>query len=160
MHPDTTTIDGRTFALTRMPARKALGVKLRIVKLLAPVAGDASALAGGLPPRDDLVRLLEKGVQGLDVDVTVDLIADLCETARVVGGDRGGEHVEFDVDFHDDLTPAYKLAWEVVNLNFSKYLKEWGLQESPLEGKPQTPETSTNTQSTQDREGVKFRPNG
>jgi len=59
----------------------------------------------------------------LDVNEVTDVVVDLCQTARVQGGPLSGELVQFDVEFANDLTPAYKLAIAVGQHNFKKYFE-------------------------------------
>lgn len=133
----TTTIGNRVFLLQRMPAKRALVMKMRIVKLLAPFARDIEQFSGGMPSQDVVIGMLQEGVPGVDAELLVQLVVDLCETARVVGGPNGGDNVAFDVVFtSEDLLDAYMLAWKTLELNFSKYLKDFGLVSDPQKATP------------------------
>lgn len=130
------TVNGHKFTVQKFPATQALKMKARLIMVAAPILGElgdmvASTNASKQPDVAAIGIKLVGFLPQLDADKVTDLVIELCESAWFANGDMRGERVNFDLAFHDDLTPAYKLAAEVVTFNYAKYLSKLSQGNAP-----------------------------
>ncbi len=118
------TIDGAEYSVTQFPARRGLGLKLRLIKLIGPALAEA---AGALNPANGTNSLMDSEidpwiigravsslVEGLDND-TGELILDLLAMTRKNGRELSGE--VFDLEFAGDYLTLYKVLGFVIQVN-------------------------------------------
>jgi len=131
----------RQFIMQRVPAVAAMKMQARLLKVLAPVLSELTAVAPSLSRLDEndsarqaigmqLIGLLPK----VDMDEAVSIVIDLCQSCRHGSGPEQGNPIVFDNAFDDDLLPAYELATAVAEFNFGKYFRAFVGNEQAKEG--------------------------
>lgn len=148
-------VDDTDLIITQLPARKAIALKVSVLKLLAPAADKiavvAKELAAKLKQRqkgletpltkqeqNDLLMqlflesdttLLNDAISSIMDKVDPEKFADLC--ASVLVGIRHGEQEvtqkNFDVIFMDDMAHMYKCIAAVLMVNFGSLFKLMGI---------------------------------
>lgn len=123
------TIDGKLVSVSQFPARRALHLKIRLIKLLGPSL--AQLLAKTKNKKVDLnasleefTPAIEKLTAALDPDVFVDLVLELLSMTRV-----GGREVVplFDTEYAGNLMFVYKMVWWVLEVNFGNFFGQNGI---------------------------------
>lgn len=126
MEAQTREINGHTYTVTPLPARRAFKLKTRLVRALGPGLAAMVGSAKGASLMDSEVdgAALASGVEtlfanlGSDEDI-LQLLMELLQGAR-------RDNIEitpatFDLDFQGCLSDAYQIAWFVVEVNFRDF---------------------------------------
>jgi len=108
-------INGITYSVTQMDARKALSVQIYLLKICAPVLNSEIKKNANI---FDLTSLLPDALEKLDTDELENFIVSMCEQAF-----KDKVRVRFD-DFVGDLLSAYELVYFVLEVNFSNFIKD------------------------------------
>lgn len=128
-------IDGLKVTVTQWPARKALAIKLKLVKAVGPSLGElASSSKGGATSgilnaeigTDKLGSAIEKLLSALDETTFMTLVTLLMSGVRVNGVEMSDENA-FNVQFTGRLEAFYKIVWFVLEVNFGSFFGEGGI---------------------------------
>src|SRR4051812_2624866 len=120
------TIDGAAYQVTQFPARRALALQTRLLKLLGPSL--ATALGGIEDGRIDasvLSLALRQLGEKLDESATVDLVLQLLACTR-----KDGKEITegvFDLEFAGQLDSLYKVLSFVLEVNFGGFFAKSGI---------------------------------
>jgi len=121
------TIDGKRVTVSQFPARRALNLKIRLIKLMGPsivqLFGKAKAITTSMPV-EDIIPAMERLTAALDPDQFVDLILELLSMTRVDGREAC---VNFDMEFAGNLPFVYKIVWYVLEVNFGNFFGQNGI---------------------------------
>jgi hypothetical protein len=124
-------INGATYAVTQMTARKALRMKARLMRLFGAslaqmfLPGSDKPMEGMAFSKDEAVKALQSLAMSLDDDVFEKLVVDLLSSARKDGIELN-EHV-IDLEFAGDLMTLLKVVWFVLEVNFASFFGESGI---------------------------------
>jgi hypothetical protein len=119
-------IDGATYVVTQFPARRALALQTRLLKLLGPSL--ATALGGVHEGRIDAAVLsisLQQLGEKLDESATVDLVMQLLSGTR-----KDGKEITegvFDLEFAGRMDTLYKVLGFVLEVNFGGFFEKSGI---------------------------------
>jgi len=138
-------INDQKFLIKKLPARQALLLKARLLKVAAPILGELPGIVG--TPEEAVGRMMGMLPQ-VDEEKVVDIIVSMCETAFHQSGPQKGMQVTFDAAFNDDLTPAYRLAFEIGKLNFMKYYQQMGNAQALIDSAQNNKQPSTSTETS------------
>ncbi len=120
------TIDGAVYAVTQFPARRALALQTRLLKLLGPAL--ATALGGIQDGRIDasvLSASLKQLADTLDESTAVDLALQMLASTR-----RDGREITegvFDMEFAGQMDTLYKVLGFVLEVNFGGFFARSGI---------------------------------
>lgn len=150
-------VDGRVYSITPLPARKAILLKVRVVKMIAPALDRITGIVRVLFPlfkgakeknkealgreiiahitsdkpevRAAIGDLFSCVIDKVDPETFVDLCIDiLCEVA-VDGKEINKKN--FDFIFMDDYLHMYKAILAVLTVNFGSLFKMAGIGQTP-----------------------------
>lgn len=149
-------IDGHKVTVTQWPARKALTVKLRLVRAIGPGLGE---IIGGMKGTEESVldsdmdlskvtTALEKLLSALDEATFMALIKTLISSVRVDEVDMSNEK-EFDMMFTSKLELLYKVIWFVLEVNYGSFFGEGGIGEAVEKAKSLIPSQRKQTRDSQ-----------
>jgi hypothetical protein len=121
------TIDGRRVTVSQFPARKALTLKVKLIKLFGP---SLAQLFGG-PKKmslnssiEEMAPAIEKLSATLEPEQFLDLVLEMLTMTRV----DGREVVpNFDMEFTGNLLFVYKIAWYVIEVNYGNFFGPNGI---------------------------------
>jgi hypothetical protein len=122
------TIDGAAYMVTQFPARRALALQTRLLKLLGPSL--ATALGGihdGVIEAPVLSLALQQLGDKLDESAAVDLVMQLLASTR-----KDGQEITdgvFDLEFAGQMDTLYKVLGFVLEVNFGGFLARSGIGE-------------------------------
>jgi hypothetical protein len=150
---ESTTIDGKNVRVVQLPARRALALKTKLIKLFgAPVARliGSTPLSGVVSQlekqvnADTLVPAIEQLVGTLSPEHFFQLILE-CFASTTVESENG-EHLgvsetSFDVLFSGNLPLMYKALWFTLKVNYADFFGERGIG-GVLKSAPQAPISS------------------
>jgi hypothetical protein len=125
------TINGVTYMVTQFPARRALRLQTKLVKLLAP---SVSALAGGAN-LSDVKNVMDAKIGGeviskavttlverLDEDYVVNLIMELLASTRREGKEIS--EAQFDMIYAGNFKELFQALYFVVEVNFGSFFQD------------------------------------
>ncbi len=121
-------IDGSSYSVTQLPARRAIKLQTRLVKLFGSIfmGNDSSSF--------------QSVCQNLDENQFESLCMEMIQGVRKNGMEL--TPATFDLEFAGDLAGIYKLLFFVIEVNFSNFLELLGIGLPSLEQNP-IPEPST-----------------
>lgn len=111
------TIDDVKFNITQYNAREGLKIKIKLLKMLAPVKDTVKKDEGKqlLDSEVDFVAIIGVLIENLDSDKTLDFILRMLRPVKVNGLDMFDEL--FDQTFAGNYSILYKLLMEIVEFN-------------------------------------------
>jgi hypothetical protein len=128
----TETINGKVISVTQLPARRAIQLKARLLKLLAPSFGalfDGGATGRKLSTIDiqpvTLGKAMEKLAETLEPAVFESLIFDTLAGTKIDNQDI--TPAMFDLTFGGDLLFLYKVVWFSLRVQFEGFFGEGGI---------------------------------
>jgi hypothetical protein len=106
-------IDGATYSVTQLPARRALRLKAKLIKTFGSffVSADSSAL--------------QSMFQSLDENLFESLCMEMIQGVRKNGVEL--TPATFDLEFAGDMASLYKLLLFVVEVNFANFFSMLGI---------------------------------
>lgn len=126
-------IDGNTYETQKMLPKEAVKIAIRLMKMIAPLAGCFGKLNGGSNIEDLMqdsgaMNLIGAAFASVDEDEFTQLLEDLCKKATKNGNKIAGLNTAFaDEEGNVLLIEAVKVAVFVVTSNFNKkMLSMWG----------------------------------
>lgn len=140
------TIDGKSYSITQMPARRALRMKAKLLKVFGPSLAEIFLPGDGVPI-DGLGFSKQEAINGLShlalqlEESTFDrLVVELLQGVRKEGLELTDAII--DLEFAGDLFNLFKLIWYVLEVNFGSFFGESGigslLKEKEIQPIPQT----------------------
>lgn len=120
-------IDGINYTVTQFAARRALRLKTRLLKLLAPSAFSAagSFKGGNLLDVDLSSTVITQAIQALvdrmDADDCVNLILELLSSTRREGKEITEAH--FDMVYAGNFGELFKALFFVLEVNFGSFFQ-------------------------------------
>lgn len=124
-------IDGSSYSVTQMTARKALRMKAKLLRLFGAslaqiyLPGEGKPMGGMAFSKDEAVKALQCLALQLDDDSFESMVVELLSSVRKDGVELN-EHV-IDMEFAGDIATLYKVIWFVVEVNFSSFFVESGI---------------------------------
>jgi hypothetical protein len=128
-------IDGHKVTVSQWPARKALAIKLKLIRAVGPSLGELVSSARGdnlnaaLDSNMNMDRLgsaLERLLGALDEVTFMALTSDLMSGVRVDDLEMADDN-NFNATFTGHLETFYKIVWFVLEVNFGSFFGESGI---------------------------------
>lgn len=135
-------IDGKRVTVSQFPARRALALKIKLLKLFGPalaqMLGKVKSLTGGKlldGSLDEFSPAIDKLTAAMEPDQFVDLVMELLAMTRI---DDKEATSNFDMDFAGNLPFMYKVLFFVLEVNFGNFfgksgIGKWASQANPAE---------------------------
>jgi hypothetical protein len=128
----TETINGKIISVTQLPARRAIRLKARLLKLLAPTFGalfdsaprGRNILSTDIPPAA-FGKALEKLAETLQPEEYESLILESLSGTKIDNSDISTQ--TFDIIFGGELLFLYKVVWFSVKVQFEDFFGEGGI---------------------------------
>lgn len=120
-------IDGHKYTVTQFPARRALTLKTKLVKLVAPslftaMSGQKQGASVLDMPLDKAINML---VERLDEDHLINLIFELLASTRRDGKELNESH--FNMVYAGNFGELYKALFFILEVNFGSFFQEIGI---------------------------------
>jgi hypothetical protein len=131
-------IDGAVYTVTQLPARRAIRLKARLIKLFGPVAATFFIASEGISEDQkklDLVKCVESLGNHIDENALESVIIEL-----LIGVRKNNIELTpaiIDMEFAGDMATLYQVVWFVIEVNFSNFFLMFGIgsqctQELPI----------------------------
>lgn len=121
-------INGDNYCVTQLPARRALRLKAKLIKLFGPILAQI-VLPDGEKSENSKKECIVKAVQVLaatiDENVFENLIVEMITGCRKNGVELNAQII--DVEFAGDLATMYLIAAFVMEVNYSNFLELMGI---------------------------------
>ena len=122
-------IDGATYSVTQLPARRALKLKAKLIKLFGPVLAQffitVTEKNGEDQKKSDLVRAVEILGSSIDENSFESLVVELLNGVRKNGMELTPATI--DIEFAGDMAGIYQVCLFVIEVNFSNFLALIGI---------------------------------
>lgn len=120
-------IEGLTFSVTQLPARRSIKLKLKLASKILPVLGPMANIKDLDSDFDSksISSAIEKLMGVLDYDVFMDLAYEIYSYTRVGGKEVNSE--TFDIVFNGNLLAFYKGIAFVLEVEYKSFLGEKGI---------------------------------
>ena len=120
-------IDGKEVTVTSLPARRALKLKFRLLKIFGPTLGtllsSANTQSSDTPnvalSGSSLTDAFTQLAESIDPDIFVGLIEQMFDSIQIDGKKISMEL--FDVVFASKLSVVYQIIWFFLELNYSSF---------------------------------------
>ena len=150
-------IKGALYSVTQLPARRALRLKAKLLRLFGPAlaqlflpGGNQENIAGLPFSKAEAVRAIESLMAQLDDKTFENLVLELCQGVRKDGMELTESVI--DVEFAGDLGTLMQVLWFVIDCNFGSFFGESGIgrlfeapASMPQNRQPDTRKTSIRT---------------
>lgn len=132
-------IDGANYSVTQFPARRALRLKARLIKLFGPVLAQvflsADAKTTDEQQKKDLIKAIEILSCSIDENQFDTLAVELLSCTRKSGVELSAQAI--DLEFAGDMSALYQVLWFVIEVNFANFFSLMGIgnhfeMENPL----------------------------
>jgi len=133
-------IDGATYAVTQMTARKALRMKAKLMRIFGPslaqlfLPSNDKAMDGMAFSKGEAVKSLQALAMQLDDDTFEKLIMEVLVGVRKNGMELNEQII--DLEFAGDLLSLFKVVWFVLEVNYASFFGESGIGILFQEAKP------------------------
>lgn len=125
-------INGSSYSVTQLPARRALRLQAKLMKLLGPAASTIFVASGDLDTADQAIPKAVSALAAQLDDKTFDqLILELLQGQARKNGKEITENV-LDMEFSGNLNELYLLLIFVLEVNFGDFFREGGILSSFL----------------------------
>lgn len=125
-------INGSTYSCTQLPARRALRMKAKLLRIFGPslaqlfLPGGTDKNMAGLPfSKGEAVKAIECVMLQLDDKTFENLVLELCQGVRKEGMELTDSVI--DVEFAGDLPTLMQVLAFVVDCNFGSFFGESGI---------------------------------
>jgi hypothetical protein len=122
-------IDGATYTVTQLPARRAIRLKARLIKLFGPVFAQfflaVSENVSDDQRKQDIVKSIEILGAHIDENSFESLVMDLLVGVRKNGMELSPATI--DLEFAGDMAALYQLLFFVIEVNFSNFFSMIGI---------------------------------
>lgn len=140
-------ISGVKYTSTQFPARRALKLKTKLIKILAPSVFTGIGAASSQSILDVsldsplLGKAVEMLVNRLDEDTMVNLVMEMLSSTRREGKELSDTH--FDMVYAGNFAELYKALYFVLEVNFGSFFQEMGIGNLEALQVGQTPSNPT-----------------
>ncbi len=131
-------INGDMYMVTQLPARRAIKLKTRLVKLFGPVIAQmyltTSEKKDEEQQKQDIVRAIQLLSSTLDENVFESMIMELLTGVRKNGHELTPSIV--DMEFAGDLATLYLVIWFVLEVNYANFFSMIGIGSQLIQPQP------------------------
>jgi len=140
-------IEGATYTVTQLPARRAIKLKARLIKLFGPVMAQifitATATSAEEQKKNGLVKAIEILGNHIDENQFESLLVELLNGVRKNGVELTPSVI--DLEFAGDIATLYQVAWFVIEVNFANFFSLIGIGSQFLSEIPKPTEDTRRT---------------
>lgn len=122
-------INGSTYTVTQLPARRALKMKARLIKLFGPSMAQFF-LSSDKKSDDGFVKAIEKLSLTIDENSFEMVAVELLNGVRKDGVELNPQLI--DMEFAGDFDSLYKVLWFVIEANYSNFFSLIGIGSQSL----------------------------
>lgn len=117
-------IDGATYQITQLPARRALKLQAKLIKLFGGVIGNF-CLGNGKDTDEKIVNAIQSLSYTIDENNFDSLCMEILQGVRKNGVELTPATI--DLEFAGDMAGIYKLIFEVLKVNFENFFTMLGI---------------------------------
>jgi hypothetical protein len=131
-------IDGAVYTVTQLPARRALRLKSKLIKVFGPsLAGFVVAASDKdvEQKKQDLINAVKSLSASIDENILESLMLEILQGVRKNGVELNGSTI--DMEFAGDMAGIYHVCFFVLEVNFSNFFSMLGIG-NPLAEEPTT----------------------
>lgn len=140
-------INNNVYSVTQFPARRALKIKARLIKMLGPVVAQifitVSEGASESQSRDNIVKAIELLAEHLDEQQFEDLVVQLLFCTRKNGIELQAGII--DMEFAGDIGTLYHVLWFVLEVNYASFFQMLGIGRQSIQELNQMPSATKKT---------------
>lgn len=130
-------INGSTYSVTQLPARRALKLQAKLIKLLGPAVSTIFIASGDLDTADQSIpKAVSALVTQLDDKTFDQLVLELLQGQVRRDGKEITEHV-LDLEFAGKLNELFLVISFVLEVNFGDFFQEGGILSGYLNKAPE-----------------------
>lgn len=120
-------INGDNYVVTQLPARRAIKLKAKLIRLFGPVLAQIfiSDSDEDVSGKTKLVKAVEVFASHLDENVFENLIVEILAGVRKNGIELTPPTI--DLEFAGDMATLYQVIFFVIEVNFSNFLSLFGI---------------------------------
>ena len=122
-------IDDATYTVTQLPARRAIKLKAKLLKLFGPVIAQFFVISDSKDDSQEykstFVRAVEKFALDIDPNTIDTLIVEILQGVRKNGMEL--TQATIDVEFSGDIAGIYKLIMFVLEVNYLNFFQMVGI---------------------------------
>lgn len=122
-------INGSTYTVTQLPARRALKMKARLIKLFGPSMAQFF-LSSDKKSDEGFVKAIEKLSLTIDENSFEAVLIELLNGVRKDGVELNAQLI--DMEFAGDFESLYKVLWFVIEANYSSFFTLIGIGRQPV----------------------------
>ncbi len=122
-------INGSIYTVTQLPARRALKVKARLIKLFGPAMAQFF-LSSDKKSDEGFVKAIEKLSLTIDENSFENICVELLNGVRKDGMELNAQLI--DMEFAGDLASLYQVLWFVIEANYSSFFALIGIGSQSL----------------------------
>lgn len=131
-------INGSSYSVTQLPARRALKMKARLIKLFGPSMAQFF-LSFDKKSDEGFVKAIEKLSLTIEENTFEAICVDLLVGVRKDGMELNPQLI--DMEFAGDLESLYRVLWFVVEANYSNFFSLIGIGSQSTTEKEQSDAT-------------------
>jgi len=129
-------INGAIYTCTQLPARRAIKLKAKLIKLLGPMV--AQLFSGGSTDGNvNIVKAVETLAMNLDENVFESLVVEILQGVRKNGMEL--QPAIIDLEFAGDFASLYSVLWFALEANFASFFTLLGIGKQSPEIQEQAP---------------------
>jgi hypothetical protein len=122
-------INGSIYTVTQFPARRALKIKAKLIKIFGPIFAQVflsiDTKKADKDQKNDFIIAIEMLSNTLDPNEFENLIVELLQSSRKSGMELTTAII--DLEFAGDMSSLYKLIWFVIEVNFADFFALMGI---------------------------------
>lgn len=138
-------INGSIYTVTQLPARRALRLKAKLIKVFGPVLAQffvtvSDSKDDESTQKNNIVKAVEMLGEHLDPNEFENLVVELLQGVR-----KGGMELTpaiIDLEFAGDMSSLYQVLWFVIEVNFSNFFELMGIG-NKFQQYPEMPQASS-----------------
>ncbi len=123
------TINGSNYSVTQLPARRALKMKARLIKLFGPSMAQFF-MSAEKKSDQGFVNAIEKLSQTIDEHTFESICVELLTGVRKDGMELNPQLI--DMEFAGDLSSLYQVMWFVIEANYANFFSLIGIGSQSL----------------------------
>ena len=115
-------INGDTYLVTQLPARRALKLQAKLIRMFGPVLAQCFLTENN--KNNDIVKGLEILANHIDENAFESLIVELLQGVRKNGMELTPATI--DMEFAGDMAGIYQVVWFVIEVNYANFFSMIG----------------------------------
>ena len=122
-------IEGSTYLVTQLPARRAIRLKAKLIKMFGPVFAQvlitSTDATSDFEKKVDIVRAIEILSCQIEENSFENIVMELLNGVRKDGVELN--QATIDMEFAGDMGTLYQVIWFVIEVNFANFFSLLGI---------------------------------